>query len=112
MAQVAVNLDDFSPEQRNEFLRLTSGYFPADFDQVLTELKRRRLLENELTTEMILEEVADFIPSDIARQREYQELLAVLECTSREILPDRYAGLSRESIVQRVQEIRATMGMF
>jgi len=112
LTQAGVDLDAFSPQQRAEFLKLTSGYFPADFDQALTELKRRRLLEKTLTPEMVLEEVADFVPSDIARQREYQELLAVLECTSREILPDRYAGLSRESVVQRVQEIRSTMGIY
>ena len=112
LTQAGVDLDAFSPQQRAEFLKLTSGYFPADFDQALTELKRRRLLEKTLTPEMVLEEVADFVPSDIARQREYQELLAVLECTSREILPDRYVGLSRESVVQRVQEIRSTMGIY
>ena len=112
LTQAGVDLEAFSPQQRAEFLKLTSGYFPADFDQALTELKRRRLLEKTLTPEMVLEEVADFVPSDIARQREYQELLAVLECTSREILPDRYVGLSRESVVQRVQEIRSTMGIY
>jgi hypothetical protein len=46
----------------------------------------------------------------VARQREYQELLAVLECTSRELLSERYANLSREFVQQQVQEIRASMG--
>lgn len=109
--QAGVDLDSFSPEQRRRFLELTSAYFPADFDQLVTEVKRRRHLEGTLTPDMILDEVADFIPSDIARQREYQELLAVLECTSREILPERYADIPREVIQERVQEIRTSMGM-
>ncbi|MBM3298892.1 MAG: AAA family ATPase [Deltaproteobacteria bacterium] len=109
--QAQVDPDMFSPEQYGEFLQLTSGYYPADFDHLLTELRRRKRLEDKLTPEMVLEEVADFIPSDIARQREYQELLAVLECTSREILPDRYAHVPREIIQHRVQEIRASVGV-
>jgi SpoVK/Ycf46/Vps4 family AAA+-type ATPase len=110
LAQAGLEMDQFSPEQQREFLERTAPYYPADFDHLLTELKRRKHLEGYLTPELTLEEVADFIPSDLARQREYQELLAVLECTSRELLPDRYASLSRESVQQTVQEIRASMG--
>jgi SpoVK/Ycf46/Vps4 family AAA+-type ATPase len=109
--QAEVDPHEFSQDQYEQFVRLTSGYYPADFDHLLTELRRRKRLEGELTPEMILAEVADFIPSDIARQREYQELLAALECTSREILPDRYARIPREVMQQRVQEIRASMGV-
>lgn len=110
LAQADIRLEEFTAEQQEEFLRLTADYFPADFDQLLTELKRRRHLENSLTPAMVLDEARDFIPSDVARQRRYQELLAVLECTSRELLPERYASLSREVIEQEVQEIRETMG--
>lgn len=109
LSQAGVDLSQFPKELYEEFLRCTADYFPADFDQVLTELRRRRHLEGDLTPEMVLEEVADFIPADVARQREYQELLAVLECTSREILPDRYADVPREVIQQRVHQIRSTM---
>ncbi len=106
-----VNPDEFPQGTHAEFLRLTQSYYPADFDQLLTELRRRRHLEGRLTPEAVIEEVKDFIPPDIARQREYQELLAVLECTSRELLPERYASLSKETVQQRVQEIRVSMGL-
>lgn len=109
LKQVNVSLEDFSPEQRTEFLRVTQTYFPADFDQLLTELKRRNKIESILTPEHVLDEAKDFIPMDIARQREFQELLAVLECTSRELLPARYAELPREIIQDRIQTIRAAM---
>lgn len=111
LGEAGVDLTQFSAAHHKEFLKLTADYFPADFDQVLTELRRRKHLEGTLTPEMVLEEVGDFIPSDIARQREYQELLAVLECTSREILPDRYVGVPREVIQQRVQQIRASAAL-
>jgi SpoVK/Ycf46/Vps4 family AAA+-type ATPase len=108
--QADVDLEEFSPDQAASFLELTATYYPADFDQLLTELKRRRSVEGILTPEMVLDEARDFLPSDIARQREYQELLAVLECTSRELLPSRYAELPREIVQQRVAEIRTMMG--
>ena len=111
LSQSGIESGAFSPEQRSEFRRLTAEHYPSDFDQLTTELKRRRLMEGKLTPEMALEEVKDFIPSDLARQREYQELLAVLECTSRELLPERYREVSREALLQRVQDIRVTMGL-
>lgn len=110
--QADIDLKEFSPEQTAAFLEQTATYYPADFDQLLTELKRRRLVEGTLTPDMVIDEAKDFLPSDIARQREYQELLAVLECTSRELLPSRYAELPREIVQQRVAEIRAMMGQW
>ena len=111
LAQADIQVEQFTAEQQAEFRRLTADYFPADFDQLVTELRRRRRLEGNLTPEMALDEARDFIPADTARQREYQELLAVLECTSRELLPDRYAELSREFVERQVQQIRETMGL-
>jgi ATPase family associated with various cellular activities (AAA) len=109
LEQAGMALEQFSAEQYDDFLHLTTDYYPADFDQLLTQLKRRRNMEANLTPDMVIEEVNDFIPSDVARQREYQELLAVLECTSRELLPSRYARMSREAIEKQVREIRAGM---
>ena len=50
LTQAEIDLDAFTPEQHEKFLQLTSPYFPADFDQLLTELKRRRHLEGTLTS--------------------------------------------------------------
>jgi len=111
LAQADIQLEEFTDKQQAEFRKLTANYFPADFDQLVTELKRRRRLEGRLTPEMAIDEAGDFIPADTARQREYQELLAVLECTSRELLPDRYADLSREVVEQQVQQIKEAMGL-
>lgn len=111
MHRAGIDLDSFPPDIRTSFLELTAPFYPADFDQLLTGLKRRRLLEGQLLPEMVLEEVKDFMPSDIARQREYQELLAVLECTSKALLPERYVDVPREVIQGIVREIRATMGV-
>ncbi len=106
LSQVSVRLNDFTDEEQDDFSQLTKEYFPADFDQLLTELRRRRLLEGKLLPAHVLEEIKDFIPSDLAHQRLYQELLAVLECTSLELIPDRYVNISRTEIQRLVQEIK------
>jgi len=109
LGQAGIDMETFLPDEIADFRELTETYYPADFDQLLTELRRRRHLDGDLTPQTMLEELRDFMPSDTARQREYQELLAVLECTSREILPRRYALLSREEVRRRVREIRSNM---
>ncbi len=110
LGRVDLNFTGFPPELQDSFMDLTVDYYPADFDQILTELKRRRLLEGRLDPEMVIEEIRDFIPADLAKQREYQELLAVLECTSRELLPDKYAALPKEAVQDRLMVIKEYMG--
>ncbi len=109
LKSAGLDFDSFKQEHRDEFLSLTADFFPADFDQVLTELRRRKHIDGALTDEAVITSVRDFIPSDIAGQREYQELLAVLECTSRELLPDRYRDLSKETVQEKLRRIKETM---
>lgn len=103
--------DVFSESQIDELLELTIDYYPSDFDQLLTELRRRRYMDGDLTPGSVLDEAQDFIPPDIARQREFQELLAVLECTSRELLPDKYANTPKSQIEQTMREIKMEMAL-
>lgn len=107
--RAGVNLEKFPIEFSERILKITARYYPADFDQLLTEIKRRRHLDGEVTPETIIKEATDFIPSDISRQREFQELLAALECTSRNLLPEKYVNLPREFIEQQLEEIRISM---
>ena len=109
MRRAGFDFEQFYDQQKETFLDLTKDYYPADFDHLVTELRRRKFLEGELTPALVLDEVTDFIPPDVARQREFQELLAVLECTSRELLPEKYAKLSREEVQARINEIRMRM---
>jgi hypothetical protein len=109
MREAGVDFTEFSPAELTRFKELTKDYFPADFDQLITELKRREMVDGPLTPDKVLDEALDFIPADIARQREYQELLAAVECTSRELLPPRFAELTKEDMQMRLLEIRSTM---
>ena len=58
-------------------------------------------------TKKILEEaVCDFIPPAYPEEVELQTLVAVLECTSRALLPEKYRALERADVIQRVQELK------
>jgi hypothetical protein len=51
----------------------------------------------------------DFIPATSPLERELQILVAVQECTSREVLPERYRTLDRSELQARVNELRALL---
>jgi SpoVK/Ycf46/Vps4 family AAA+-type ATPase len=50
--------------------------------------------------------LSDFIPPSNSLERELQVLVAVLECTSRELLPDRWRQADRAEIQARVNELK------
>jgi hypothetical protein len=54
--------------------------------------------------------VDDFIPPTYPLEVELQTLVAVLECTSRAMLPEQYRDLDRERAVRRVEELKVLIG--
>jgi hypothetical protein len=59
-----------------------------------------------VTTEILQHVVEDFIPPTYPLEVELQNLVAVLECTSREMLPEGFRKMEREAIVRRVEELK------
>jgi hypothetical protein len=51
----------------------------------------------------------DFIPATSHLERELQVLAGVQECTSREVLPERYRNLDRGAIQARINELNALL---
>ena len=51
----------------------------------------------------------DFIPATSSLERELQILVAVQECTSREVLPESYRNMERASVLARINELRALL---
>jgi 5'-3' exonuclease len=41
---------------------------------------------------------------------ELQQLAAVLECTSRDLLPERFRSMKREEVVERLEQLKRTVG--
>ncbi|MDX1546390.1 MAG: AAA family ATPase, partial [Rhodothermales bacterium] len=80
----------------------------ADMEALMTRAKFRAAAGNEarITKEILQEVVDDFIPPTYPMEVELQTLAAVLECTSRDLLPETYRDMDREQIVRRVEELK------
>jgi SpoVK/Ycf46/Vps4 family AAA+-type ATPase len=84
------------------------GLSGSDLEAVLV----RAILEAEaaqapaVTADHLRAAFADFIPPANSREREMQILCAVLECTSRELLPEKFRDIDRGEVQARVAEIK------
>lgn len=65
--------------------------------------------EASVSAETLRHAFADFIPATSPFERELQILAAVQECTSREVLPESYRGMDRETVLARVNELKALL---
>lgn len=65
--------------------------------------------DGSLSVEVLRRAFEDFIPATSPLERELQILVAVQECTSREVLPDRYRKQDRSQVQARVNELRALL---
>ena len=63
-----------------------------------------------VSAEVLRNAFADFIPASSPLERELQVLVAVQECTSRELLPERYRDLDRGDLRARINELRTLLG--
>jgi hypothetical protein len=61
---------------------------------------------SEVKPEHLQKAFTDFIPSINSREREMQILCAILESTSRELLPERFRALDRGEVQARINEIK------
>ena len=81
----------------------------ADMEALLTRAKFRAASDGRTkgkVNQRILQEVVDdFMPPTYPLEVELQTLVAVLECTSRSLLPEVYRTMDRETIVRRVDEL-------
>jgi hypothetical protein len=59
-----------------------------------------------VTPEILQETVDDFIPPTYPTEVELQKLAAILECTSRDLLPTEYRDLDRAEVVGRLEELK------
>jgi SpoVK/Ycf46/Vps4 family AAA+-type ATPase len=63
-----------------------------------------------VTREILDSVVEDFVPPSYPLQVELQNLVAVMECTSRSMLPERFRQIDREATVRRVEELKRLIG--
>jgi hypothetical protein len=56
------------------------------------------------------ETMADFVPPAYPHEIELQNLVAVVECTSKEMVPRRLQNLNRTKLIKDIQELKALLG--
>ncbi|HKI04133.1 MAG TPA: AAA family ATPase [Thermoanaerobaculia bacterium] len=84
------------------------GLSGSDLEAVLVRatLEAEAAESSELKPEHLQKAFSDFIPPANSREREMQILCAVLESTSRELLPERFRTLDRGAVQSRINEIK------
>jgi SpoVK/Ycf46/Vps4 family AAA+-type ATPase len=84
------------------------GMSGADIEAVLIRSRFRALGagRDQVTVEDLKAVLADFVPPSYPHEIELQNLAAVQECTSRDLLPEAYRKLERDFVTRRIRELK------
>jgi len=84
----------------------------ADMEAALTRAKFRAAAQDleHPTLEIVEEAFNDFLPPTYTQEIELQTLAAVVECTSKELLPERYQDKDRGMILDKIEELKFHVG--
>jgi SpoVK/Ycf46/Vps4 family AAA+-type ATPase len=101
--------EEYIPAVVQQGLKTFSG---ADMEAALTRAKFRAAAEGrkKVTPEILDAALADFIPPTYPEEVELQTLNAVIECTSKELLPERYREMDRNEILATIEELKYRVG--
>ncbi len=94
------------------FRRYHFDFSGADLESVLIRAKFLAAMNNHaMVTRNDLEDtIRDFVPPSYPHEIELQNLVAVLECTSREMVPKRFQNLDRGKIVSDISQLKTLLG--
>jgi AAA+ superfamily predicted ATPase len=98
-----------SPEIEQFFLKHASGLSGADVEAVLMRARMKSVLENDAAVDLedVKAALEDFVPPSYPTEIELQTLAAVLECTSKSLLPQKYRDMDRGEVIRRTNELAA-----
>ena len=102
-----------APEEAEALFQKQSGtYSGADIEALLVRARMRAALagRDTVSAEELQVTLGDFIPASSPDEVELQTLVAVLECTSRSLLPERYRNADRAELVQRTAALQLMLG--
>lgn len=97
--------DDFLPKIIKEGEKPFSG---ADMEAALTRAKFKAASKGleHVTPEVLDLVLDDFLPPTYPEEVELQTLCAVQECTSKELLPERYRDIDRIELTEIIEELK------
>ncbi len=98
-----------SADAEQFFLKNSAGLSGADVEAILIRARMKSALEKEaaLDEDDLKAALEDFIPPSYPTEIELQTLAAVLECTSKSLLPEQYRTLDRGEVIRRTNELAA-----
>jgi SpoVK/Ycf46/Vps4 family AAA+-type ATPase len=103
--KVQVDVPDFS--------KLTNGhpFSGADIEAMLIRSKFKAATDGreQVTVEDVQAVVKDFVPPSYPLEIELQNLVAVQECTSRDLLPEVFQKLERDEVTRRIRELKVLL---
>lgn len=107
--QRKVGMKPFPADIEKFFLDRAGSLSGADIEAVLVRSHMRSSLQNKATVDAQDLEAAleDFIPPYYPTEIDLQNLVAVLECTSKSLLPKQYRDLERSELIRRTNELLA-----
>jgi SpoVK/Ycf46/Vps4 family AAA+-type ATPase len=96
-----------SDEVEKVFLESGTNISGADIEAVLIRARMRSALENEAKVDVqdLRAAIEDFIPPSYPTEIELQTLVAVMECTSKRLLPAKYREMDRAELIRRANEL-------
>ncbi len=100
-----VNFDGDIAETVPKDLPKMSG---ADIESALVRAKLRAVNDkrDKVSRQDLADTFADFVPPSYPLEVELQTLVAVAECTSRDLLPESYRQTPRDDITRRIRELK------
>ncbi len=96
--------EDFS----DDFYLTMSPKSGADLEAALTRAKFKAAAKGEEPVSPITVEEAfdDFLPPTYPEEIELMNYAAVLECTSRNLLPQRFRDMTRDQVIEKIAELK------
>ncbi len=86
----------------------TKSFSGADMEAALIRAKFQAAAAglDVVTPEVLEDALNDFLPPTYPEEVELQTLSAIIECTSKELLPERYRKMDRLKIMKRINELK------
>src|SRR5229473_1694749 len=96
-----------SPDSEKLFLERGGTLSGADIEAVLVRARMLSAMANEaqIGVDDLTAALEDFIPPSYPNEIELQNLVAVLECTSKSLLPEKFQRMDRAEVTRRVGEL-------
>lgn len=100
--------DELPPEVLTRIRERTKGYYAGAFKAVRAELKAQRRMKGRLlTTEEVIAVIENRVMPDIAVERRFQLLHALVNCTDRRLLPPGSTDEVREGWLREIRQLEA-----